>query len=188
MSSLSGFKLLVDKDDEDENLEKKWFVKLFLRYMPYVDDFGSGRFFISIQNRIGRLNSLVTWMIIHQDIRKSMRRACSWCSLSWRWWTPCLPWIVFLPSSRWRRLRSWSTRRTFLLSWVHNSFPSSAFLIVGLRALYFAISGMVNQFHYLKYGLAVILIFVGVKMILGSYVHVCFLSHFPCLLARSHFG
>jgi hypothetical protein len=45
--------------------------------------------------------------------------------------------------------------------------------LLGLRALYFAISGMVNQFHYLKYGLAVILIFVGVKMIIGSYIHVC---------------
>jgi hypothetical protein len=43
----------------------------------------------------------------------------------------------------------------------------------GLRALYFAISGMVNQFHYLKYGLAIILIFVGIKMVIGSYVNVC---------------
>jgi tellurite resistance protein TerC len=56
-SNFVGFKLLVEnEDDEEDNLESKWFVKLFLKHMPYVDDFGSGRFFISIQNRIGMLS------------------------------------------------------------------------------------------------------------------------------------
>lgn len=44
-------------------------------------------------------------------------------------------------------------------------FTSNIFAILGLRALYFALAGMMQMFHYLKYGLAAILVFVGAKMI-----------------------
>lgn len=44
-------------------------------------------------------------------------------------------------------------------------FTSNVFAILGLRALYFAIAGLVKLFAYLKYGLSAILIFVGGKMI-----------------------
>ena len=43
-------------------------------------------------------------------------------------------------------------------------YTSNVFAILGLRSLYFALSGIQNYFHYLKYGLASILAFVGVKM------------------------
>ena len=45
---------------------------------------------------------------------------------------------------------------------------SNVFAILGLRALYFALAGVARYFTYLKYGLGVILSFVGVKMLLGS--------------------
>ncbi|HEX3326854.1 MAG TPA: TerC family protein [Actinomycetota bacterium] len=48
---------------------------------------------------------------------------------------------------------------------------SNMFAILGLRALYFFLAKSVDRFHLLKYGLAVILAFVGVKMLLGA-VHV----------------
>jgi tellurite resistance protein TerC len=49
-------------------------------------------------------------------------------------------------------------------------FTSNVFAILGLRALYFALAGITKYFHYLKYGLSVILVFVGVKMtIVGFY-------------------
>ena len=44
-------------------------------------------------------------------------------------------------------------------------FTSNIFAILGLRALYFMLAGAVDKFHLLKYGLAVILIFVGLKMV-----------------------
>ncbi len=44
-------------------------------------------------------------------------------------------------------------------------YTSNVFAILGLRALYFALSGMVDKFRYLKYGLSLVLIFIGVKMI-----------------------
>lgn len=46
-------------------------------------------------------------------------------------------------------------------------FTSNIFAILGLRALYFALSGLMQMFHYLSYGLAAILVFVGVKMLYG---------------------
>lgn len=48
-------------------------------------------------------------------------------------------------------------------------FTSNVFAILGLRALYFALAGMMSMFHFLKYGLAAILVFVGCKMILAHF-------------------
>lgn len=45
-------------------------------------------------------------------------------------------------------------------------FTSNVFAILGLRALYFALAGITKYFHYLKYGLSAILVFVGVKMVI----------------------
>lgn len=45
-------------------------------------------------------------------------------------------------------------------------YTSNIFAILGLRSLYFALAGMMELFHYLRYGLALILSFVGVKMLL----------------------
>ena len=44
---------------------------------------------------------------------------------------------------------------------------SNIFAILGLRALYFALAAVAKYFKYLKYGLGVILIFVGIKMLLA---------------------
>jgi tellurite resistance protein TerC len=45
-------------------------------------------------------------------------------------------------------------------------YTSNVFAILGLRALYFALAGVIRRFHYLHYGLSAILVFVGVKMLL----------------------
>jgi len=45
-------------------------------------------------------------------------------------------------------------------------FTSNIFAILGLRTLYFALAGIMDLFHYLHYGLSVILIFIGVKIII----------------------
>jgi len=50
-------------------------------------------------------------------------------------------------------------------------YSSNAFAILGLRALYFLLSGMLDRFHYLSKALAVILGFIGVKLILQAAHH-----------------
>ena len=47
-------------------------------------------------------------------------------------------------------------------------YTSNVFAILGLRSLYFALAGIVHRFHYLKYGLALVLAVIGAKMILNG--------------------
>lgn len=58
------------------------------------------------------------------------------------------------------------TQDTFLV------YSSNIFAIIGLRSLYFLLSGMAGKFPYLKYGISVILFFVGVKMLLAHILHI----------------
>jgi tellurite resistance protein TerC len=48
-------------------------------------------------------------------------------------------------------------------------YTANVFAILGLRALYFALAGIIHRFHYLKYGLSLVLVVVGIKMILNAY-------------------
>lgn len=50
-------------------------------------------------------------------------------------------------------------------------FTSNAFAIMGLRSLYFLLAGLIDRFEYLKYGLAALLTFAGLKMLLSDVIH-----------------
>lgn len=50
-------------------------------------------------------------------------------------------------------------------------FSSNILAIMGLRSMYFFLANMLAKFHYLKYSLVVILVFVGVKMLLSHVIH-----------------
>src|SRR5262249_17395635 len=58
------------------------------------------------------------------------------------------------------------TRDSFIV------YTSNVFAILGLRSLYFALAGLMKLFHYLNYGLSVVLIFIGIKMLLPEKYHV----------------
>ena len=51
-------------------------------------------------------------------------------------------------------------------------YTSNVFAVLGLRSMYFALAGMMDLFHYLHYGLSVVLIFIGIKMLGSYYVHI----------------
>ncbi len=51
-------------------------------------------------------------------------------------------------------------------------YTSNVFAILGLRTFYFLLAGVVEQFHYLKYGLGIVLSFIGVKMLLPFVVKI----------------
>ncbi len=51
-------------------------------------------------------------------------------------------------------------------------YTSNVFAILGLRSMYFALSGIMDLFHYLHYGLSVVLMFVGIKMLASRYVSI----------------
>jgi len=56
------------------------------------------------------------------------------------------------------------TRNAFVV------YTSNVFAILGLRSMYFALAGMIDLFHYLHYGLSLVLIFIGLKMLGSHYV------------------
>ena len=58
------------------------------------------------------------------------------------------------------------TRDPFLV------FTSNIFAVLGLRSLFFLLASVVTKFHLLRYGLAVILTFVGAKMLLETWIHI----------------
>jgi tellurite resistance protein TerC len=58
------------------------------------------------------------------------------------------------------------TRDPFLV------YSSNVFAILGLRALFFVLAGMMDKFAYLKPGVALILLFVGVKMVASHWIHI----------------
>jgi tellurite resistance protein TerC len=62
-------------------------------------------------------------------------------------------------------------------------FTSNIFAILGLRSMYFLLAAVVHRFYLLKYGLAVILVFVGAKMLLEDFVHVPILVSLGTIVA-----
>jgi tellurite resistance protein TerC len=55
---------------------------------------------------------------------------------------------------------------------VYVVYTSNIMAILGLRALYFVLSGMMGRFHYLGTGLALILLFIGAKMVLTAFIKI----------------
>lgn len=51
-------------------------------------------------------------------------------------------------------------------------FSSNIFAILGLRSLYFVLAGAMSSFHYLKAGLSLVLVFIGIKMLIADMVHI----------------
>jgi tellurite resistance protein TerC len=67
-------------------------------------------------------------------------------------------------------------------------YSSNVFAILGLRALYFALSGLMQLFHYLHYGLSAVLVFVGMKMLCSGIIEIpviLALCVIACILAIS---
>jgi len=58
------------------------------------------------------------------------------------------------------------TLKTFIV------YTSNVFAILGLRSMYFVLAGMMELFHYLHYGLALVLIFIGAKMMASNYYQI----------------
>jgi tellurite resistance protein TerC len=62
-------------------------------------------------------------------------------------------------------------------------FTSNIFAIMGLRALFFLIENVLHRFHYLQKGLAVILLFIGLKMLLGIFgLHISSIASFSVII------
>lgn len=112
-------------------------------------------------------NPLLTWLKKHTRITEDYHGDKFWITKNGvRWFTPMFLVLVLIEFSDVIFAMDSIPAIFAITSDPFIVFTSNIFAILGLRALYFLLADMVNRFHLLKYGLAVVLIFVGVKMLI----------------------
>ena len=112
-------------------------------------------------------NPLLIWLKKHMRITEDYHGDKFWITKNGvRWFTPMFLVLVLIEFSDVIFAMDSIPAIFAITSDPFIVFTSNIFAILGLRALYFLLADMVNRFHLLKYGLAVVLIFVGVKMLI----------------------
>ena len=144
----TGIKMFFHQDDEQVDPSKNIFVKVFKRFFPVTDQMHEDKFFIrSEKSEVRGERWLATPLFIALLVIETTDVAFAVDSIP----------SVFSVS-----------RDPFIV------LTSNIFAILGLRALYFALAAITKYFTYLKYGLGIILSFVGIKMLLEVFwnIHV----------------
>ena len=134
----TGAKMFTHDDEQQGDPGNNFIVRLFKRFFPVTDKMHDDKFFIKETGGKGRW--LATPLFITLLVIETTDVAFAVDSIP----------AVFSVS-----------RDPFIV------LTSNIFAILGLRALYFALAAVASYFTYLKYGLGIILIFVGVKMLLA---------------------
>ena len=136
----TGIKMFGHNDGEQVDPSKNIFVKVFKRFFPVTDRMHEDKFFVREYEGAGVPTKwLATPLFIALIVIETTDVAFAVDSIP----------AVFSVS-----------RDPFIV------LTSNVFAILGLRALYFALAAIAKYFTYLKYGLGIILSFVGVKMLL----------------------
>ena len=138
----TGIKMFGSDSDEQVNPSKNIFVRMFRRFFPVTDQMHGDRFFIKEITR-ARGKEVAKWLATPLFIALIVIETTDVAFA-----VDSIPAIFSV------------SRDPFIL------LTSNIFAILGLRALYFALAAIARYFTYLKYGLGIILSFVGVKMLL----------------------
>jgi tellurite resistance protein TerC len=139
---LTGIRMITQKEERLEP-EKNPVVRLARRVLPFSHSYDGVRFFTHEHARAGRLVATPLFLVL---------LVVEWSDLVFA--IDSIPAIFAI------------TRDPFLV------YSSNVFAILGLRALFFVLAGMMDQFVYLKPGVALILVFVGFKMVLSHWLHI----------------
>ena len=144
----TGIKMFGHNDDEQVDPSKNIFVKVFKRFFPVTDQMHEDRFFVEVDQTTPSSAPLL--------LRRGKRYLA----------TPLFIALIVIET----------TDVAFAVDSIPAVFSvsrdpfivltSNIFAILGLRAMYFALAAIAKYFIYLKYGLGIILSFVGVKMLL----------------------
>ena len=135
----TGIKMFSHDEDEQVDPSNNIFVRVFKRFFPVTDQMHGGAFFVRGERNEESGKWLATPLFITLIVIETTDVAFAVDSIP----------AIFSVS-----------RDPFIL------LTSNIFAILGLRALYFALAAIAKYFTYLKYGLGIILSFVGVKMLL----------------------
>ena len=147
----TGFKLFFQKDEEDYDPGKSSVYRLVSKLFRVTDIEPNGRFIISVKGKIYFTSlSMVVLMLAATDIVFAL---------------DSIPTVVSLVRER--------PTVPFTSEDILVIYSSNIFAVLGLRSLFFLLRGAVGAFKYLQQGIAVVLVFIGVKMLLEFFdIHI----------------
>jgi tellurite resistance protein TerC len=140
---LTGAKMALQKHGTTIDTEQNLVVRLFRKIMPVTDTYREDHFFVKEKALTGAKAGQMTWFATPLFLVLLLVEVTDLIFA-----VDSIPAIFAV------------TTDPFLV------FSSNVFAILGLRSMYFMLAGVVHRFHLLKYGLALILVFVGAKMLL----------------------
>ena len=136
---LTGLKMLFSKVDDHPDLENNWLVKWLRGHLRVTDRLHEQRFFVRQPDASGKNVLWITPLFLALILIECADLVFA---------VDSVPAIFAI------------TQDPFIV------YTSNIFAILGLRALYFALAALIHRFAYLKYALALILVFVGSKIFL----------------------
>jgi len=139
----TGVKMFTSSEDEEFNPEENWAFRFMKKFMRTTDEEPHGRFIITRNNKAYFTKlSMVVVMLGLIDIVFAVDSI------------PAVFSIIPDPSKK-------------LLI-----YSSNIFAVLGLRSLFFLLRGAASKFDYLQQGIAIVLLFIGVKMLIAYWVHI----------------
>lgn len=140
----TGLRMAFQKAEETYNPEKDPVLRLTRRLVPVTDDYRGDSFFVREPDAAGKLRYAATPLFIVLLIVDTTDIIFA---------TDSIPAIFAV------------TRDPFIV------YTSNICAVLGLRALYFLLAGVVDKFVYLKLGLSIVLVFIGAKMLADPFIH-----------------
>ena len=138
----TGFKMLLSKEESEADLAQNPVIIFFKKYGRVTNTLHGNRFFVKLKDaNTGRMATYMTPLMLALILVELADVVFAVDSVPAIFAITTDPYIVF---------------------------TSNIFAILGLRALYFALSAMMDRFAYLKYALATLLIFIGGKMLVAD--------------------
>ena len=158
----TGIKMFGHQEDEQVDPSKNIFVKVFKRFFPVTDQMHEGRFFVEADQTTPPSAQKIAPLRCNRLLRRGKKYLA----------TPLFIALIVIET----------TDVAFAVDSIPAVFSvsrdpfivltSNIFAILGLRAMYFALAAIAKYFIYLKYGLGIILSFVGLKMLLEVFADI----------------
>ena len=142
---VTGIRMALQKDEVAYNPQRDPVLRLSRRLIPVTAEYRADKFFVHEPDAKGRMRYAATPLFIVLLIVDTTDVVFAMDSIP----------AIFAV-----------TRDPFIV------YTSNICAVLGLRALYFLLASVVDKFAYLKLGLSLVLIFIGAKMLLESFIHI----------------
>ena len=139
----TGIKMFASSEDDEFDPQHNWAFRFMKKFMRTTDEEPDGRFFIRKDNKIFFTKlAMVVIMLGLIDIVFAV---------------DSIPAVFSIIPDPGKKLLIYS---------------SNIFAVLGLRSLFFLLRGAASKFDYLQQGIAIVLLFIGVKMLVAYWVHI----------------